>query len=261
MHFVANADDAAIANVLAQVKAETTLFSIASKSFGTPETLLNAHAARDWFLQQGMSEADIRQHFIAISTNHPAVQAFGIAPERTFAMFDWVGGRYSTWSAIGFPLMVAVGTERFREFLAGAHVMDEHFFNTPFRHNIPVLLALLGVWYSNFYGAESQAVIPYSHPLRRFAAHLQQLDMESNGKHTTAIEGEEVSWQTWLDYLGRRRCKLPARLFPADSPRYPPDSGGLYRADDHPLRHRPPTSFLGRQCLRPSRSADARQKL
>ena len=196
VHFVANADDAAIANVLAQVKAETTLFSIASKSFGTPETLLNAHAARDWFLQQGMSEADIRQHFIAISTNHQAVQAFGIALVYTFAMFDWVGGRYSSWSAIGFPLMVAVGAERFREFLAGAHAMDEHFFNTPFRHNIPVLLALLGVWYSNFYGAESQAVIPYSHPLRRFAAHLQQLDMESNGKHTTAIDGEEVAWQT-----------------------------------------------------------------
>mgnify|MGYP003582403715 CR=1 FL=1 len=197
VHFVANADDAAIANVLVQIHAETTLFSIASKSFGTPETLLNAYAARNWFLQQaGMQESDIRRHFVAISTNHEAVQAFGIAPENTFAMFDWVGGRYSVWSTIGFPLMIAVGAERFREFLAGAHAMDQHFFTAPFRHNIPVLLALLGIWYSNFGGAESHAVIPYSNPLRRLPAHLQQLDMESNGKHTTGIEGEEVEWQT-----------------------------------------------------------------
>lgn len=195
VHFVSNADDAAIAQVLPELDARRTVFSIASKSFGTPETLLNAHAAREWFLQQGMKEADIARHFVAISTNMPAVEKFGIAPENTFAMFDWVGGRYSVWSAIGLPVMVAVGADNFRRFLAGAHAMDEHFFNTPYRRNIPVLLALLGIWYSNFYGAESHAVIPYSHFLRRLPAHLQQLDMESNGKHTT-VDGRQVDYQT-----------------------------------------------------------------
>lgn len=195
VHFVANADDAVIADVLSQVCAETTLFSIASKSFGTPETLLNAQAARSWFLQQGMSETDIRQHFVAISTNHTAVAEFGIDEAHTFPMFDWVGGRYSVWSTIGFPLMVAIGSERFREFLAGAHAADQHFFHTEYRHNIPVLMGLLGIWYSNFHHAESHAVIPYSNRLRRLPAHLQQLDMESNGKHTT-LQGEETPYAT-----------------------------------------------------------------
>ncbi|MDO4249116.1 MAG: glucose-6-phosphate isomerase [Neisseria sp.] len=195
VHFVSNADDAAIAQVLPGLNPRTTLFSIASKSFGTPETLLNAHAARDWFLAQGMTEADIKRHFVAISTNMPAVEQFGISAENTFAMFDWVGGRYSVWSAIGLPVMVAVGADNFRAFLAGAHAMDEHFFNAPYRRNIPVLLALLGIWYSNFYGAASHAVIPYSHFLRRLPAHLQQLDMESNGKHVT-YAGTEADYQT-----------------------------------------------------------------
>ncbi|WP_107689143.1 glucose-6-phosphate isomerase [Neisseria wadsworthii] len=195
VHFVSNADDADISEVLPKLDARRTVFSIASKSFGTPETLLNAHTARDWFLAQGMGEADIKRHFVAISSNLPAVAQFGIAPENIFAMFDWVGGRYSVWSAIGLPVMVAVGSEHFRAFLAGAHAMDEHFFSAPYRHNIPVLLGLLGVWYSNFYGAESHAVIPYSHALRRLPAHLQQLDMESNGKHTT-LGGKEVDYQT-----------------------------------------------------------------
>ena len=195
VHFVANADDAVISDVLSQVCAETTLFSIASKSFSTPETLLNAHTARLWFLQQGMNETDIQQHFIAISTNHRAVTEFGIDEAHTFPLFDWVGGRYSVWSTIGFPLMVAIGSQRFCEFLAGAHTADQHFLHTEYRHNIPVLMGLLGIWYSNFHHAESHAVIPYSHRLRRLPAHLQQLDMESNGKHTT-LQGEETPYAT-----------------------------------------------------------------
>lgn len=195
VHFVANADDAVISDVLSQIDAETTLFSIASKSFGTPETLLNAQTARSWFLQQGMPESAICQHFVAISTNHTAVSEFGIDAEHTFPMFDWVGGRYSVWSTIGFPLMVAIGANRFREFLAGAHTADQHFFQTEYRHNIPVLMGLLGIWYSNFHHAESHAVIPYSNRLRRLPAHLQQLDMESNGKHTT-LAGEEIPYAT-----------------------------------------------------------------
>ncbi|MDO5640393.1 MAG: glucose-6-phosphate isomerase [Neisseria sp.] len=195
VHFVANADDANIANILTDLDAETTVFCIASKSFGTPETLLNAHAARAWFREQGRAEADIARHFVAISSNVNAARNFGIAADNVFAMFDWVGGRYSVWSAIGLPLMVAVGELQFRKFLAGAHAMDEHFFNTPPRHNIPMLLALIGVWYNNFYAAPAYAVVPYSHSLRRFPAYLQQLDMESNGKGC-GLHGEKISVDT-----------------------------------------------------------------
>lgn len=195
VHFVANADDAAIGQLLPRLNPHTTLFSIASKSFGTPETLLNAQTARAWFLRQGMAESDVSRHFVAVSSNLPAVAAFGIAPERTFAMFDWVGGRYSLWSAIGLPVMAAVGSSRFRELLAGAHEADRHFFQTAYRRNIPVLMALLGVWYANFHGAHSHAVIPYSHLLRRLPAHLQQTDMESNGKHIR-LNGRPVDYDT-----------------------------------------------------------------
>lgn len=195
VHFVANADDANIARVLAELNAETTVFCIASKSFGTPETLLNTHAARTWFREQGRAEADIARHFVAISSNIASARNFGIAADNIFAMFDWVGGRYSVWSAIGLPLMVAVGESKFRQFLAGAHAMDEHFFNTPHRHNMPVLLALLGVWYNNFYAAAGCSVVPYSHNLRRFPAYLQQLDMESNGKGC-GLHGEPLHLHT-----------------------------------------------------------------
>ena len=195
VHFVANADDANIAKVLTGLKAETTVFSIASKSFGTPETLLNAHAAREWFRDQGLREADIARHFVAITSEVQAARNFGIAADHIFAMFDWVGGRYSVWSAIGLPLMVAIGEKHFREFLRGARAMDEHFFTTPYRRNIPVLLALIGIWYNNFYQAPGYAVVPYSHNLRRLPAYLQQLDMESNGKHC-GIDGGSVALDT-----------------------------------------------------------------
>ncbi|KLT72284.1 glucose-6-phosphate isomerase [Neisseria arctica] len=195
VHFVSNSDDANIAQVLGRLNAETTVFCIASKSFGTPETLLNAHAARDWFRTQGHSEADVARHFVAISSEVAAAHQFGIEADKVFAMFDWVGGRYSVWSAIGLPLMVAIGSEAFRSFLSGGHAMDEHFFNTPYRRNMPVIMAMLGVWYNNFYHAGGHTVVPYSHNLRRFPAYLQQLDMESNGK-SRKINGEPVDCDT-----------------------------------------------------------------
>lgn len=195
VHFVSNADDANIATVLADLDAETTVFCIASKSFGTPETLLNAHAARAWFRDQGRQEADIARHFVAISSEVNAARNFGIAADNVFAMFDWVGGRYSVWSAIGLPLMVAIGESQFRKFLAGGHAMDEHFFSAPHRRNIPVLLALIGIWYNNFYAAPSYAVVPYSHNMRRLPAYLQQLDMESNGKGC-GLHGEKIDTDT-----------------------------------------------------------------
>ena len=191
VHFVSNSDDADIAQTLTTLDPETTVFSIASKSFGTPETLLNGQAARDWYLQHGLPEEGISHHFCAISSNVGAAIKFGIPPERVFGMFDWVGGRYSIWSTIGFPMMVAVGPENFREFLRGAHAMDEHFFNTEFRHNIPVLMALLNVWYNNFYHSDGHTTVPYSHNMRRFTAWLNQLDMESCGKQRT-IDGQPV---------------------------------------------------------------------
>ena len=195
VHFVSNADDANITQTLESLNPETTVFCIASKSFCTPETLLNAQTARNWFLQHGRQPSDIPHHFVAISSNIKAVQDFGIAADNIFAMFNWVGGRYSVWSAIGLPAMVAVGAQNFREFLNGAHAMDQHFFTAPYRHNIPVLHALIGIWYNNFYGAGSHTVVPYSHNLRRFSAYLQQLDMESNGKHRM-LSGETASCAT-----------------------------------------------------------------
>lgn len=182
VHFIGNSDDAEIAGVLAELNPETTVFSIASKSFDTPETLLNAQAARDWYLRAGLPENGIANHFCAISGNVAAALEFGIPAERVFAMFNWVGGRYSVWSAIGLPVMVAVGSRGFRELLDGAHAMDEHFFNTDFRRNIPVLMGLLNVWYNNFCGSDGHTVVPYSHAMRRFPSWLNQLDMESCGK-------------------------------------------------------------------------------
>ncbi len=168
--------------VVAELIAETTLFIVSSKSFGTLETLKNAQAARRWFLAQGGSEKDLARHFIAVSSNVEAAVEFGIAKENIFPMWDWVGGRYSLWSAIGLPIALSVGMSNFKELLAGAYMMDQHFLTAPFEKNMPVLMALLGVWYSNFFDAQSHAILPYDHNLRDFVRHLQQLDMESNGK-------------------------------------------------------------------------------
>lgn len=181
-HYLANIDGSEFNGLISKLNAETTLFIVSSKSFGTLETLKNAQAARHWFLAQGGGEQDLAKHFIAVSTNVKAAVEFGIAEENIFPIWDWVGGRYSLWSAIGLPIALSIGMSNFKELLAGAYMMDRHFRTMPFEQNMPVLMALLGVWYIDFFKAQSHAILPYDHNLRNFVRHLQQLDMESNGK-------------------------------------------------------------------------------
>ncbi len=194
-HFVSNVDGTNIAETLARLDPETTLFLIASKTFTTQETMTNAHTARDWFMLAAQDDSAIEKHFVAMSTNREKVMAFGINPDNMFEFWDWVGGRYSLWSAIGLSIVLAVGFDRFEELLTGAHHMDEHFRTADFAENIPVIMGLLGVWYNNFFGAETHAVLPYDQTLELFSSHLQQLDMESNGKSVT-IDGRWVDYQT-----------------------------------------------------------------
>ncbi|PBP86718.1 glucose-6-phosphate isomerase [Pseudomonas syringae] len=181
-HYLANIDGSEFHELSMKIRAETTLFIVSSKSFNTLETLKNAQAARAWYLAQGGSEGEMHRHFIAVSSNNAAAVAFGIREENIFPMWDWVGGRYSLWSAIGLPIALAIGMSNFKELLSGAYTMDQHFQSAPFEQNMPVLLGLLGVWYGNFWGAQSHAILPYDHYLRNITKHLQQLDMESNGK-------------------------------------------------------------------------------
>ena len=190
-HFVSNVDGQELAGVLAQVKPQSTLFLIASKTFATAETMINAHSARSWFEAGG--GRDIGKHFAALTSNVAAAHAFGI--KTTFGFWDWVGGRYSLWSAIGLPIAVAIGSEGFREFLAGAHAMDRHFCEAPLEKNLPVRLGLLDVWYRNFHGFTSRSIAPYSSALRRLPAYLQQLEMESNGKRVD-LQGDELPFGT-----------------------------------------------------------------
>ena len=194
MHFVSNVDGAQMRDVLEKVHPETTLFIIASKTFTTQETLTNAHTARDWFLQAG-SEKDIAKHFVAISTNQKAVAEFGIDTEHMFEFWDWVGGRYSLWSAIGLPIMLYLGEENFIELLEGAHLMDQHFRNAPLSRNLPALMGLIGIWYINFYGGGSHVIAPYDQHLHRLPKYIQQLDMESNGKQVQ-MDGTPVATET-----------------------------------------------------------------
>lgn len=194
MHFVSNVDGVQMRDVLEQVHPETTLFIIASKTFTTQETLTNAHTAREWFLQEA-SEQDIAKHFVALSTNTKAVAEFGIDTDHMFEFWDWVGGRYSLWSAIGLPIMLYLGEQNFIELLEGAHLMDEHFINTPLEQNLPALMGLLGVWYINFYGAGSHVIAPYNQHLHRLPKYIQQLDMESNGKQVQ-MNGTAVPTET-----------------------------------------------------------------
>ena len=194
-HYVANIDPNEISEVLRKVDAETTLFIVASKSFGTLETLQNAQAARAWMLEQGCAEEDIRKHFVAISTNLKAIDEFGIAQENTLPLSDCVGGRYSLWSTIGLMISLVVGFDNFERLLQGAGEMDNHFKTAPLEKNMPVLLGMLGIWYQNYFGAESHAVISYDYFLRDFPGHLQQMDMESNGKRTR-LDGSTVDFQT-----------------------------------------------------------------
>ncbi|KFX70835.1 glucose-6-phosphate isomerase [Pseudomonas taeanensis MS-3] len=194
-HYLANIDGSEFHELSAKLRAETTLFIVSSKTFNTLETLKNAQAARGWYLAQGGTEGELHRHFIAVSSNTPAAVAFGIREENILPMWDWVGGRYSLWSAIGMPIAMSIGMSNFKELLSGAYRMDQHFQNAPFERNMPVLLALLGIWYGNFWGAQSQAILPYDHYLRNITKHLQQLDMESNGKRVRQ-DGSAVDFQT-----------------------------------------------------------------
>lgn len=195
LHFVSNVDGSHIVSTLKRVNPETTLFIVASKTFTTIETLTNANTAKDWFLESSASETDVAKHFVAVSTNEEKVAEFGIDTQNMFGFWDWVGGRYSLWSAIGLPLMLCIGPNGFKQFLAGGAAMDEHAQTAPLHENMPTLLALLTVWYSNFLGASSHLIAPYDQYLHRFPAYLQQLTMESNGK-SVHIDGSSVSIST-----------------------------------------------------------------
>ncbi len=195
VRFVSNVDGTHIAETLRDLDPEETLFIVASKTFTTQETMTNAQSARDWLLGKLENPAAVAKHFVALSTNAEKVSAFGIDTENMFEFWDWVGGRYSLCSAIGLPVMIAIGPENFDALLDGAHAMDQHFLNAAPEENLPVLLALLGIWYNNFHGAESHAILPYDQYLHRFAAYFQQGDMESNGK-SVDNEGRRVDYQT-----------------------------------------------------------------
>lgn len=195
MHFVSNVDGTHIAEVLKKVNPETTLFLVASKTFTTQETMTNAHSARDWFLKAAGDEKHVAKHFAALSTNAKAVGEFGIETANMFEFWDWVGGRYSLWSAIGLSIVLSIGFDNFVELLSGAHAMDKHFSTTPAEKNLPVLLALIGIWYNNFFGAETEAILPYDQYMHRFAAYFQQGNMESNGKYVDR-NGKVVDYQT-----------------------------------------------------------------
>ena len=195
VHFVSNVDGTHIAETLKNLSPETTLFIIASKTFTTQETMTNARSARDWFLKKAKKNDFVKKHFVAVSTNQKGVEDFGIAGENMFGFWDWVGGRYSLTSAIGLSIACTIGFEKFEELLDGFHAMDQHFEKTPFEKNVPVLLALIGVWYNNFFGAETEAILPYDQYLHRFAAYFQQGNMESNGKLVDR-NGKKVNYQT-----------------------------------------------------------------
>ncbi len=193
--FVSNVDGTHIAEAVRDLDPEETLFIVASKTFTTQETMTNAQSAKDWTLAALKDDAAVAKHFVALSTNEDSVSAFGIDTANMFGFWDWVGGRYSLCSAIGLPVMLAIGPDNFRKMLDGFHAMDNHFRAMPFAENMPVLLALLGIWYNNFFGASTQAILPYDQYLSRFAAYFQQGDMESNGKSVTQ-DGEKVDWET-----------------------------------------------------------------
>lgn len=195
VHFVSNVDGTHIAETLKPLDPETTLFCIASKTFTTQETMTNAETAKTWFLHKAKDQSQVAKHFVALSTNEKAVAAFGIDTANMFEFWDWVGGRYSLSSAIGLPIACVIGFDNFRELLEGLHAMDEHFYATPLEQNIPVILALIGIWYNNFYEAATEAILPYDQYLHRFAAYFQQGNMESNGKYV-GRDGQAVDYQT-----------------------------------------------------------------
>jgi glucose-6-phosphate isomerase len=194
VHFVSNVDGTDLSTTIEKLNPETTLFVVASKTFTTQETITNANTARAWFLNSA-TQQDVAKHFVAVSTNAEAVSAFGIDTNNMFEIWDWVGGRYSLWSAIGLPIALYIGMDNFERLLAGGHEMDKHFREQPFAKNIPVIMGLLGVWYVNFFNAQTHAIVPYDHSLARFPSHMQQLDMESNGKFINR-EGARINYKT-----------------------------------------------------------------
>ena len=256
-HFVSNVDGSHVHQVLKRCRPGSTLFIVASKTFTTQETLANAQTARAWTVA-ALGEDAVARHFVALSTNEPAVAAFGIDTANMFAFWDWVGGRYSLWSAIGLSIAIAVGFERFEELLAGGHDMDEHFRTAPLGTNMPVILALLGIWYVNFFKATTQAILPYDQYLHRFPAYLQQADMESNGKSVTK-DGRRVDYQTGPVIFGEpgtngqhafyQLIHQGTRLVPADF---------LAAAKSHNPARRPSDPAVV-QLFRPDRSLDDRQ--
>ncbi len=195
VHFVSNIDGAHLDRALAQCDPETTMFIVASKTFTTQETMTNAKSARDWFLSHANEQAHVAKHFVALSTNAEAVQEFGIDLHHMFAFWDWVGGRYSLWSAIGLSIALYVGMDHFEDLLAGGHAMDQHFQSEPLEQNMPVLMALIGIWYNNFFHVDTHAILPYDQGMARFPAYLQQADMESNGKFICR-DGTRVPYKT-----------------------------------------------------------------
>jgi glucose-6-phosphate isomerase len=195
VRFVSNVDGTDFVEKTKTLNAEETMFIIASKTFTTQETMTNAHSARKWLLKSLKDEKAVARHFVALSTNKNEVEKFGIDSDNMFEFWNWVGGRYSSWSAIGLSIAVAIGFERFEELLSGAHALDKHFLDQPVEKNLPVILALLGIWYNNFFGAQSLAILPYDQYLHRFAAYFQQGDMESNGKYVDR-DGNDINYQT-----------------------------------------------------------------
>lgn len=195
VHFVSNVDGTHIAETLKKIDPETTLFMIASKTFTTQETMTNANTARSWFLKMAQDEEHIKKHFVAISTNLEGVKKFGIGEENMFIFWDWVGGRYSLWSSIGLSIACSIGYDKYLDLLAGAHAMDNHFRSTSFEKNVPIIIALIGVWYTNFFGAQTEAILPYDQYMHRFPAYFQQGNMESNGKYIDR-NCEPVNYQT-----------------------------------------------------------------
>ena len=211
VHFVSNVDGTHISETLKRLDPETTLFLIASKTFTTQETMTNAFSAREWFLECAKDRAYVAKHFVALSTNLEKVEEFGIDKDNMFVFWNWVGGRYSLWSAIGLSIACYIGFENYAELLQGAFEMDSHFRESPFERNIPVLLALIGIWYNNFFGAQTEVILPYDQYMHRFPAYFQQGNMESNGKSVDR-NGCKVNYQTGPVIWGEPGNEWPARL-------------------------------------------------
>ena len=257
--FVSNIDGTDFVEATRDLDPQETLFIISSKTFTTLETMTNARSAREWSLAGlGGDEEAVAKHFVAVSTNAEGVSEFGIDTDNMFGFWDWVGGRYSMDSAIGLSTMLAIGPAHFDEMLAGFHAMDEHFQEADAGANLPMIMGLLSVWYSDFFGAETCGVFPYDQYLHRFPAYLQQLTMESNGKHVT-LDGEHVDYDTGRDLLGRAGDQRPAQLLPADPPGDAADPGRLHRLRPLAERARRPPRQADVERLRPGRGAGLRQ--